>query len=124
MLDGIDLAEPLQEASITSSLRRLEHLMTAHLDLEEQALYPALETSSSAILRRKAARYRTHMQPIGERFIATCRAWQKPGEISNNPSRFIDEFRADSDNLRMRMESEDEDLYALAEALIRHGQQA
>lgn len=120
MLDNIELAEPLQEAPIASSLGRLEHLVTRHLELEERVLYPELEKDSSAILRRKAARYRTHMVPVGERFIATCRAWKMPGEISSDPSRFVDEFRAASDTLRMRMESEDEDLYAIAEALIMH----
>jgi hypothetical protein len=120
LLDGIALAEPLQEASIASSLKRLERLVTAHLDLEERVLYPALEVNSSAILRRKAARYRAHMHPIGQQFLETCRTWQTPGAISAAPSRFVDEWRTASDSLRMRMESEDEDLYVLAEAWIEH----
>ncbi len=83
-------------------------------------LYPALEKSASALLQRKAARYRTHMLPIGEKFIEICRLWKEAGAISADPTRFIDEWRASSQTLRMRMESEDEDLYVLAEALEKH----
>lgn len=121
LLDEVPLTQPLSEASIASVLERLERLVVLHLDLEERALYPALELSASPILQRKAMRYRTHMLPIGKRFVDVCRTWCKPGTISADPSRFIDEWLAASATLRMRMESEDEDLYALAEMLIKSG---
>jgi hypothetical protein len=115
LLDAVPLTEPLDEASIVPVLDRLRHLMVAHLELEERVLYPALECSASPILQRKASRYRTHMLPIGDRFIEACRTWCAPGAISASPTRFIDEWSAACETLRMRMESEDEDLYALAE---------
>ena len=119
LLDKVSLVEPLSEASIVRVLQRLEHLVKSHLELEERVLYPALESSPSALLQRKAVRYRTHMFPIGERFIEVCRTWCKPGAISAAPSRFVDEWRTASESLRMRMESEDEDLYVLAEMLVK-----
>lgn len=117
MLDVIRLSAPPRESSIVPLLKSLEHLVTAHLALEESVLYPALKSSASPILRRKAARYRAHMVPIGDTFIQTCREWQETGAISADPSRFVDEWTAATETFRMRMESEDEDLYALAEAL-------
>jgi hypothetical protein len=121
LLDEVCLTEPLAEASIVRVLERLKPLVAHHLELEERALYPALERSTSAILQRKATRYRTHMLPIGETFIKVCQTWCKPGAISAAPSRFTDEWLEASGALRMRMESEDEDLYALAEILIKSG---
>jgi hypothetical protein len=117
LLDAVRLTEPLDQASIVDVLERLQRLVAGHLELEERVLYPALERSPSAILQRKASRYRTHMLPIGERFIEACRAWSKPGAIVADPSRFIDEWSAACETLRMRMESEDEDLYVLADML-------
>lgn len=119
LLDDVRLTEPLDEAFIAGTLKRLEHLVAVHLDLEERVLYPALERSPSPLLHRKAARYRTHMLPIGEKFIDICRTWGKPGAIAADPTRFIDEWHAASGTLRMRMESEDEDLYVLAEMLVK-----
>jgi hypothetical protein len=59
------------------------------------------------------------MLPIGERFIEVCETWCKPGAITADPTRFIDDWLAASETLRMRMESEDEDLYALAEMFLK-----
>ena len=119
LLDDVGPVEPVSEASITPLLKRLENLVLHHLELEEHVLYPALEETAVPILQRKAARYRTHMLPIGERFIEMCRMWSKPGAISADPSGFVDDWQVASGTLRMRMESEDEDLYALAEAWVK-----
>jgi hypothetical protein len=60
------------------------------------------------------------MLPIGERFTEACRTWSKAGAISADPARFIDEWRTACETLRMRMESEDEDLYVLAEMIAQN----
>ena len=118
LIDQVPLAEPLDEQSIVKLLMRVEILLGIHLKLEDDVLYPALEKGAPPALGRKAERYREHMVPIGTMFTDVCRRWQEAGAITAHPARFIDEWGSVCGALRMRMDSEDEDLYALTEQYL------
>ena len=118
LLDEIPSAEPVEERVVVASLRRLRRILSAHLNLEDHWLYPFLEQSSNRVLSRKAARYKTHMGAIAQSFTDLFTAWSSPGAISANPKTFLDQWSALCAALRLRMDSEDEDLYVMAEQIL------
>lgn len=111
-------AHPFSENDVVAALKRLRRVLLSHLDHEDTALYPLLESAPNAVLSRKAARYREHMGGIANVFTDLCTEWMEPGAITARPDVFLDRWLALLGALHMRMDSEDEDLYAMAEQVF------
>jgi len=111
-------AGPLDGESVASLLQRLQLVLVAHLKLEDHSLYPVLEQSSNVVLSRKANRYKTHMGSLAETFAEFYAKWGTPRAISSEPTEFLDEWLPFQAALRLRMDSEDEDLYEMAEQVF------
>jgi GAF domain-containing protein len=97
-------------------LKRFRSVLTAHLKLEDDWLYPRLGESRNAIVRGKAERYRREMGGLRERFEALWRAWSPDRAIAQNQQGWEDEWRTFAQALVSRVETEDHDLYVAAEA--------
>lgn len=118
MLARVPSIEPLDERPIVELLYELRTMLNAHLKLEDALLYPWLEHSADAVLSRKAARYRGHMGSIALAFSEFYDLWSVPGAIAAAPARFLEAWDALRESIRLRMDSEDEDLYLKAEQVL------
>jgi len=111
-------SEPLDEESVIAQIHRLAAVLGAHLKVEDDYLYPILIANANAVLSKKARRYSTHMGSIAGAFAEWRERWTQPGAIRSDPATFLDQWRALQTALVMRMDSEDEDLYAIAELIV------
>lgn len=118
LIERMPVAQPFTEEDALAALRRLRRVLLSHLEHEDTALYPLLESAPNAVLSRKAARYREHMGGIANVFADFCTEWTAPGAIAARPDVFLDRWLALRGALHMRMDSEDEDLYAMAEQVF------
>lgn len=107
-----DNAEKISQLIISmSSMIRL------HLAVEDNALYPALKTSSNSSLARMGERFQDEMGSIASAYLSFARRWNTAANLRQNP----DEFRADANNVLKllfdRMRQEDTEFYPAIEAL-------
>jgi hypothetical protein len=117
MLAKFPASEPLDEEAVVAQIHRLAAVLGAHLQVEDDRLYPILMANANGVLSKKARRYSTHMGSIAEVFADWRARWTQPGAIRLGASIFLDQWRELQTALVMRMDSEDEDLYAIAELI-------
>lgn len=117
LIDEFPTSEPVNEGRTLELLVRLRNVLRRHLHLEDAELYPALQKVADPNVRRKARRYQLHMGSLDKGFETFYAHWTREGVIAAEPQRFLSDWREFRDALLMRMESEDEDLYLIAERL-------
>lgn len=108
---------PLDAVACRAGLARLETIVSVHLALEDQALYPRMMTHDNPKIREIAANYRTRMGSLAAEFQTFVRKWSPCGEIESAAFDFAVEYCAISDALIHRMELEDSTLYALVDMM-------
>jgi len=97
-------------------LQRLRTILTAHLKLEDEWLYPRLAGSANGIVRGKAERYRREMGGLRGHFDRLWKRWSVEGAMASEPDAWRAEWRRFEEALQSRIASEDHDLYVAAEA--------
>jgi hypothetical protein len=118
IVSKLSSGDATDDSVVLAEIDRLHAILGAHLRLEDEVLYPLLQASGNAILRNKAARYKQHMGSIAATFEDLYRRWSAKGAIAAEPARFQDGWSALETSLNLRMDSEDEDLYAIAELVL------
>lgn len=109
-------APGLDPEAALALLKRLRHVLRVHLRLEDECLYPHLIASKNELIRRKAERLRDEMGDLKEHFATLWQTWSANDAIARNPDIWLGEWRIFERALRTRMEREDGDLYANAQA--------
>ncbi|MDP9024109.1 MAG: hemerythrin domain-containing protein [Candidatus Eremiobacteraeota bacterium] len=107
------------EAKAIAILQRLRNVLVTHLKLEDDTLYPYLIQSENPMLRDKALRFKAEMGSLAHDFSRFYEAWEPPGHISKERDRFLEESSALRSALLIRMDSEDHDLYEIADRVLR-----
>ncbi len=103
-------------ASIAAYLTRLRSILLAHLNIEDNWLYPQLARSPNSTVRHKAERYTREMGGLRDVFAALWERWGDPGAIEGAPEAWQWDWQPFERALSARMDAEDNDLYAAAEA--------
>ncbi|GAC1658955.1 MAG: hemerythrin domain-containing protein [Vulcanimicrobiaceae bacterium] len=115
LLEAFPTNPPLDGEATERLLKRLVTLLSVHLKLEDDYLYPALERSAHRTVRETAVRYRTEMGGLRGQFTAFAGTWASADEISARPSEFLSAWSAVRAALEVRMAKEDHGLYAIAQ---------
>jgi GAF domain-containing protein len=106
-------------AEILSFLRRYRAVLTAHLKLEDDWLYPRLSASANGIVRGKAERYHREMGGLRSQFQALWNRWSGDGAIAADLPAWQQDWRLFRAAIEARIATEDNDLYVAAEADLR-----
>lgn len=103
-------------AAIVPLLRRLRTVLSAHLKLEDDWLYPRLAASANGIVRGKAERYRREMGGLRKQFEDLWTRWSADGAVAADFQGWQRQWRDFRDAIELRITTEDGDLYVAAEA--------
>lgn len=103
------------EARLLSLLSRFKSVLTAHLKLEDNWLYPKLSNSIDGRVATKARDFQEEMGGLKAQFAALYERWSEPGAIGRAHETFCEDWKSFSASLERRMQREDDDLYHLAE---------
>ncbi|MDQ6931339.1 MAG: hemerythrin domain-containing protein [Candidatus Eremiobacteraeota bacterium] len=117
LLELLPRSTPFNSGDVVGLLGRLGHLLTTHLKLEDDRLYPALEKSSDRDVRETAHRYRAEMGDLREKFGTFLKTWTAPA-ISADQQAFMAQWSDLRNALEVRMAKEDDGLYAIAEDFL------
>ncbi len=115
LLERFPTHTPLDAAAAFVLLERLGRAVTAHLQLEDDHLYPALEQSAERDVRETALRYRAEMGDLKAQFVSFLGAWNTEASIASKPEAFLAHWARIRKALEIRMAKEDHGLYAIAE---------
>lgn len=124
LLEKFPTAAPLQPVELAKLLARLGAVLTAHLKLEDDSLYPALEQSSDRTIRETALHYRDEMGGLRQRFLDFVGSWGSAAAIAADQDSFMTAWSALRSALEVRMAKEDHGLYAIAEDYLRRDEPA
>lgn len=109
------LPKPLD---IQLALGRLKGLLSVHLKLEDDNLYPAMLRHPSDLIRAKATKYQREMGSLAGAFTDFYVTWTEPGAIEARPAFFQAEWRAVLQALKARIEAEESDLYQAVDEYV------
>lgn len=103
-------------AHIAKALVTLSGVVRLHLAIEDKFLYPAIEASGDADLRRMSRRYAAEMDGIAKDYLAFANSWNTASRIERDP----EGFRADANTVLKqvyeRMQRENVEFYPAIEA--------
>jgi hypothetical protein len=115
LLDLFPEATPVEAKAVTDLIARLGRVLSRHLKLEDDFLYPALLASDDRTLRETALRYREEMGGLSRDFDALLAEWTTGNAIKQRPQEFLVSWLAFKRRLEVRMAKEDHGLYEIAE---------
>lgn len=115
LLDLFPEAAPVQAKAVADLIARLARVLSRHLKLEDDFLYPALLASEDPALRETALRYRQEMGGLRHDFDALLAEWSGANAIEQRPEEFLVSWLAFKRRLEVRMAKEDQNLYEIAE---------
>ncbi|HEV7122042.1 MAG TPA: hemerythrin domain-containing protein [Rhodanobacter sp.] len=99
------------------ALSNLLGKLTLHLAVEDRSVYPQLQSSPNAAVANMAKRFEQEMGGIAAKVQAWGNSWPTPGAIQADPRRFITETADIITILKQRMQRENLELYAAADAI-------
>ncbi len=111
-----EVSRETRPQNVVPLLRRLRSVLLAHLKLEDDCLYPRLSQSANGGVRAKAARYYIEMGGIRKQFDELWNRWSQDGAVAAQFDAWHDEWQRFHRAIETRIATEDEDLYAAAEA--------
>lgn len=111
-IETIDQAKQARQ-----KLDRFAGKLVVHLAKEDKSLYPDLESCGNREIEQMARRFRQEMGGLAAAFEAYNRRWVSPGSIAADADRFRNETGAIIDTLARRIERENSELYATADAM-------
>jgi hypothetical protein len=117
--EKLDSADATKAAAfeLADLLARLSGALKVHLGMEDRVLYPALVASSDPEVQRLARRFQAEMGSLTEGFGAYVTKWRLPASIEGDPHGFAAETKHVFGALAQRIERENNELYAAADAL-------
>lgn len=104
-----------RKAPTCAEIQRFAGALTAHLELEDGKLYPALE-EAGAISRAVASGFQGTMKALARDAIAFIEKWSKT-EPATDETAFQEELGIVTQKLGERIQKEEEKLYPLVEKL-------
>ncbi|HEY6100276.1 MAG TPA: hemerythrin domain-containing protein [Anaeromyxobacter sp.] len=104
-------------AAARLAVSRLAGALQVHLAMEDESLYPSLVVHPNAELRERARRLRDDLSGLRSALGGYLRRWPTHLAIEREPPAFAAETRALLERLAKRIALEDEELFALADAL-------
>lgn len=108
--------EPLPGPIMIVLLGRLRSILTRHLKLEDEHVYPALTNAADERVRTTAREFRLEMGGLMRAFDDFDRRYPHAESIDRDPKGFMEEWVPLRRALEMRMDAEDGRLYGDAEA--------
>lgn len=108
----------LDATLVANLLAKLSGLLQVHFAMEDGSLYPSMLTSANEEAARTAARFRDEMDDISSEFAQFMERWRAPEAIRRDAVRFVAECKAIFLSLTERIDREDRELYALADAMF------
>ncbi len=115
LIEQFPVSLPLEAKNANDLLHRLSAILSRHLRLEDERLYPALQHSRATRVRDTALRYQHAMGGLSDAFVQFCRRWPDEQSIDAEPHDFLLGWLAIRDPLLARMDAEDSELYAEAQ---------
>jgi len=114
------LGPAMTDEQIESSrklLAKLAGLVTLHLAMEDQSLYPELKSCQDTTVRATAEFFSKEMGKLATEFTQYLQSWQTSSMIRANPGRFSSESKAIFNSLSRRIHRENTELYPLLDAM-------
>ncbi len=99
-------------------LIKLSDVLTTHLKLEEEHLYPAMLADVDPGVRARAEDFQAEMGGLAEAFGRFVERWTVPHAVSSDPAAFSRDWAGIRSALAGRMDREDRDLYALVDSQV------
>lgn len=94
-------------------LAQLTGMVSVHLAMEDNSLYPAMLTHKDARLKTTAQRYQQEMGGIKGAFENYTKKWASATSIQANPDQFVKESKSLFETLGRRIARENNELYSL-----------
>lgn len=95
-------------------VKRLLILITSHLRVEDEKVYPHLFEHPNSAVRQTSMNFKREMSEIAPLVVAWGERWDKTN-ISGRPEEFVNETRAIFKALKQRILKEEKELYPLLE---------
>ncbi|WP_312587168.1 hemerythrin domain-containing protein [Comamonas terrigena] len=102
--------------AIAQGIVAMSALIKLHLAVEDQVLYPALQTDRQSDLARLARHYQRDMVPIAAAYDAFARRWNTSQRVREDAQGFRDDANLVLRKLHERMLREDREFYPQIEA--------
>ena len=113
-LANIIRAKKLKENTHSAEkiVKKLLREITSHLKIEDEKVYPALESHSDPRVRKIAWAFKNEMGQMAPKVVTWGERWSS-SRISSEPDAFINETRGIFQVLKNRIEREERELYPL-----------
>lgn len=95
----------------------LAGILSVHLTMEDDWLYPALADHERPDVVELAHKYVDEMGGLRDEFTAYAKEWTRPGAIQNDPHAFARATNIAVNKLTNRIYREDNELYSLVDKL-------
>ncbi len=96
---------------VRSLISRLVGKLSVHLALEDNVLYPYLESSSNPKLTELGKSFRTQVGGLRKALNSYKDAWPTAVSIQENPDQFVKDTEAFIDVIKKRVQLEDDELF-------------
>lgn len=117
-LQGIPESQLRENAApARKAISNLLGKLTLHLAVEDRSVYPQLQSSPNVAVASMAKRFEKEMGGIAAKVQAWSQSWPTPGAIQAEPRRFIMETADIVTVLKQRVQRENLELYAAADAI-------
>ena len=108
----------LDAALVRNRLAGLSGAVKSHLAGEDRGFYPALLIHTDPAVRERAGEFQNSMGSLAGAYLAFYETWRASGAIEAGPAAFFAELHGVLEALRVRMDLEDAQLYALADRVL------
>jgi len=107
-------AGELEENTLVAGglVKKLLFDITSHLKIEDEKVYPMLESHSDTRVRTVSLAFRNEMGRMAPKVVTWGERWDS-NSISSEPNAFINETRGIFQMLKNRIEREEKELYPL-----------
>lgn len=102
--------------AIANELVTLSSVVRMHLAIEDKFLYPAIEASGDADLRRMSRRYAAEMDGIAKGYLAFAGRWNTASQVQRDPEGFRAAANMFLKQVYERMQRENVEFYPAIEA--------
>ncbi len=113
--NDIPVRQPFDANEARMLLWRLKTVLTRHLALEDEELYPALRMAQNETISTLAEQYQNGMGHLRDEFLKLCTRWDDAARIAAFPQEFLHDWLAIREALLHRMNAEDDTLYKEAQ---------
>ncbi len=106
-------SEEYAASAAIQHLQQLKEALDEHLTIEDDFLYPAFRNRSDPDVRDTANLFAVQFGGIRLAFDKHLAKWTSPGKIRQAPKEFLSETKGIAGVLKLRIKSEENDLFPL-----------